>query len=240
MILDDDDTKQLIKVIGIANSIGIESIVIDSESLRGMSDDGVFIISEHNIKQFKQTPVGISRVSILNSRFNLLKSDKIPKIELDFKERDNGEKILLRFKIKDKRTALDFKCADPTMIKNKKVLKEPLSYSFSLTEETIDLMTRTNSAMQTDKINFILDNGKIYFNISDVEGDTLKHLVSESVKIKPDIKPSFLINMKNKSILNLFKLALKGKSDVNINVSEIRNVLNFEIDFVNIYVVPEM
>jgi hypothetical protein len=241
MILDEKDVQKLAEIVTVAKNIGIESIIIDAESVRGQSDDGVFIISDHAIDQFKVTPIAVSRISVLFSRMNLIaEGKKLPKVELEFKERDNGDKIVLRLKIKNNRTAVDFKCADPLMVKAKKVMKDALIYAFDLNEETIELMIKSNSAMQTDKINFIYENDKVYFNINDIEGDSLKHLVSESVTLTDPTKKSFIVNLKNKITLPLFKQALKEKDVINIKVSEIRNVLNFEINSLNVYVMPEV
>lgn len=241
MILQETDVKRLADIITLAKTIGIESIIIDKESVRGQSDDGVFIITEHDIQQFKDTPIGISRVSVLNSRLNLIgDAKKLPKVELDFKERDNGDKIVLRLIIKNNRTSLDFKCADPLLIKAKKVLKDALIYQFDLSDETIDLMIRSNSAMQTDKIKMILESNKIYFNINDAEGDSLKHLVSETITLSDPTKNTFIVNLKHKIVLPLFKLALKEKDKLNIKISDIRNVVTFELNGINVYIMPEV
>jgi hypothetical protein len=241
MFLSEDDTKKFAEVISTAKVMGIESLIIDAESIRGQSDEGTFIISDNTIDQFKQTPIGISRVSVLFSRLNLLgEGKKLPKLELEFKERDNGDKIILRIKIKNVKSSVDFKCADPLMIKAKKVFKDNLIYEFDLNEDTIELMIKSNSAMQTDKIKLILDDGKVFFNINDIEGDSLKHLVTETVVLSDPDKTSFLVNLKNKITLPLFKLALKENDKINIKISEIRNVLNFRLNGLNVYAMPEV
>jgi hypothetical protein len=241
MILDEQDVKKLGEIITLAKTIGIEGIIIDGNSVRGQSVDGLFIITDHNIEQFKKTPIGITRVSVLFSRLNLIaENKKAPKVELEFKERDNGDKIVMRLKIKNNRTTIDFRCGDPLMIKTKQTLKDALIYSFDLSEETIDLMIRSNAAMQTDKIKLILDNEKVYFNINDTEGDSLKHLVSEAVTLSDPTKTSFLVSLKHKIVLPLFKLALKEKDKINIKISEIRNVITFELNGINVYIMPEV
>lgn len=241
MILNEDDVKKLSDIVSLAKAIGIESIIIDDISVRGESEDGVFIITEHNIDQFKKTPIGISRISILASRLNIISENKkLPKIELEFKERDNGDKIVLKLKIKNNRTTVEFRCADPQMIKAKKVLKDALIYAFDLSAETIDLMIRSNSAMQTDKIKLILDNGKVFFNINDTEGDSLKHLVTEDVTLVDPTKTSFMVTLKHRIVLPLLKLALKENDKLNIRLSQIRNVMTFALNDICIYIMPEV
>lgn len=241
MILKDEEVEKLAELVTLAKTIGIENFIIDGVSARGESPDGLFIITDHNIQTFKDNPVGIGRISVLFSRLNLVKENKkFPKIELEFKERDNGDKIVLRFKIKNNRTTVDFRCADPQKIVAKKVMKDALMYSFDLSEETIDLMIRSNSAMQTDTIKLILENDKIYFNINDTEGDSLKHLVSENVTLVDPTKNTFLINLKHKIVLPLFKLALKEKDSINIKISEIKKVMTFELNGNTVYIMPEV
>lgn len=247
MILDEQDVKKLIDILTLAKIVGIENLIIDSLSARGESNDGVFIITDHTIEQFKKTPFGItsnegsSRVSVLLQRLNIIaEGKKLPKVELEFKERDNGDKIVFRLKIKNNRTTVEFRCADPQMVKAKKILKDALIYDFDLTDETIELMIKSNAAMQTDKIKLILDDGKIYFNINDIEGDSLKHLVTESVTLVDPTKNKFIVTLKHRIVLPLLKLALKENDRLNIKLSEIRNVMTFELNGINIYIMPEV
>lgn len=240
MKLTDDVVNKFIDIVATANSIGIDRMIIDSESIRGQSESTAVILLDKNTINFGIfSSIGISRVKLLNSRLNLVKNGKnIPTIEFEIKEKDNGDREALLLSIKEKKTTVEFRCCDPAHIRAARNLKSSIIYTFDIDEESINVMSRGMSVMGNNNISFRLDNGKVQFNLSDVEGDSLNHIISDSITINEDETPSFYFKY-NKSILQLLKLAMnENTSTATVNITK-RGVLNLMINNLSIYQPPE-
>lgn len=243
MKLNENMTTKLIDIVTTANNIGINSMIIDSDSFRGSTDNNAVLLLHKNNNSFDTTEfdgIGISRVAILSSRLNLLKnSTKVPQIEFDLKVKDNGIKNVLRMRMKQNSTNIDFKCVDPNLINAKKNMLATIAYSFKMKEDTVDLMTKSKSAMDYSKICLILANGELNFKLQDVEGDSLTHLVSDSVEIFDGADKEFCFNYSDKTILPLLRSILRSNSQIDIKITQ-KGTMNLLINNYNVFIPKEI
>lgn len=237
--LNEKNKQRLKKIIQSANSIGIESLIIDSESIRGTGESNSIILIDKNTLDDISTigDIGVSRVSVLNSRLSLMKNDDY---SINFTQRikDNGDPVLEKFIIKNGRTSIDFKCADPKTIISKKSLTSSIVYSFDLSQDSVDLIIKSNSAMQNDTISFLYSENKVTFKLSDTSGDILTHIISSDIKVDDD-SDSFFFNYNKKIILPLLKIAVKDDDKVRLSFTK-KGIMNLNVNDLNIYLAPEI
>lgn len=241
MKLSNDTIAKLNHIVSAADMIGINGIIIDKESIRGQSEDNSIIVVEKDyLPTMDFDAIGISRVKVLQSRLALISknNDKPFSIEAKIKEKDSGERTVLSLSIKDNKTTVEFKCMDPAYIKAPKNLKSPIQYSFNITADSVDFMSRSNSAMSHKNIAFECRDNTVTFKLTDVEGDALTHVVATDVTIIDENDSKEFFFKFNKNIISLLKLALKEADTVKINLTK-RGILNIKISNINVYLVQD-
>lgn len=240
--LTEKNKEKLKNIIQTATLIDIESLLIDAESVRGISiDKKVLLIDKKNVlDDIDQIgSVAITRSSLLNMRLNLMKSTDYT-VSYSQKIKDNKDKIIEKFVLKSGKTTVEFRCGDPNMIASKKSLSSPLVYDFQLSKETVDLMIKANSAMQNDdSFSFSLnENGEVIFKLSDKSGDQLSHVVCKNVLITDDLPP-FFFTYDKKIGISLIKHAIKENDSIKLSFTQ-RGMMNLFVNDFNLYLAPEL
>lgn len=243
MKLSETVKKRLLEVIQAANSIGIESLLIDEESIRGTGADKTLLLIDKNVPDMSELgSMGINRVNVLSSRMGLVKDDKDLNIDANIRVEDNGDKMVDKLTLKNKRTTVEFKCCRSSQISAHKVLKNGPIYEFDISEESVATMMRANAAMGNDTVAFSLDDtGNVMFKLNDSSGDTLNHLISDKVNILDDNEAkTFFFNYNKRLFLPLIKMAFKeGTDTLKLSLNK-RGIMNLTILSLNIYIIPEV
>lgn len=232
-------TDYIKQVIHIAHLLGIEGLIIDSESARGSSQESALgILSKfpaNTVHEFDT--IAISRVATLRSRMQLLGEDFdiIP----EYKTLSDGKTLLYRIKLKKGKTSIEFKCANPAQIKTKKNINDAKCFTFRIESETIKILNRISSAMSTETVTFSSNDGNtVNINISDGEGDIFNHLVSDTVQIHlPETKKTFTTSLKLKTLITLFKEEKNGGIDLDVTQ---RGLICLKIHNIDCFVFPEV
>lgn len=240
MKLSKETVKRIMDVVTTASSIGVEQLVMDEDSIRGHSEDSKTILLDKNVFTYEHfDAIGISRVKTLTSRFNMMMgiSDDIS-IKVENREKDNGHRNASVLTIRTKGTSVEFRCADPSYIRAPKNLRSEVIYSFDINSKSLEVMSRGTSVMGAGKdISFSFENDKVQFNLSDNDGDTLKHTISEVVHTRDDSDTFFF--KYNKSLLKLLKLALVDNDSTTIFITK-RGILRLIVNNLTVYQAPEI
>jgi hypothetical protein len=222
---------------------GIDSVSVESNLVRGQSLDnskGTFLLEYENIPpSLGFSSIGIGRVKTLSNRISILDSDDT-NIFFEGKEKDNGDIMVKKLQLTNKKTKIDFSCYDSLRIKAPKAFNDPMFYEFSISEDTLKIMSRAIAAIDTTSISFSTDkDGSIKFRTTDVEGDIFDHLVSESCTISDDAdKDNFFYAYEIKYILPLFKASIDTSGKLKVNISR-RGIMRVIVNGFSIYVLPE-
>lgn len=224
----------------------IDDVVIEKDMVRGQSSDakrGVYIMEYDNIPQgFEFTGLGIRGVKTLKSRLAILDGDAV-NITYEPKTKDNGDTIVKKMVLANKKTKVEFTCADPIHIRSPKKLPDPDMYEFTLTDDTVKVMTRIRNAIaNVENISFNSEkDGSIKFIVTDDNGDVFDHTVADTyTKIDPDnARNHFYYSYKIKYVASLFKTAmdLDGKAVI---VLSSRGVIKITVRGITIRIVPEV
>lgn len=238
MKINENDVKNIISIIEIANSIGLEAISIEPTVIRAINSEKTVLLIENNNLPKIDYCIGVSRIKTLRMRFSLLPKDVIPEITCTTRAAENGDTFVTELAMKNKRTNITFRCSEPKSIVSPKKFTSNIHYSFNIDDGSINFMAKARSAMEVDLVSLILKTDGVYYSVNDTEGDSLNHLISSDVKlIDNDAEKTFLYNYNHKILLPLLKLGLKNNSELLCNITK-RGVLNFLIDGYNVYITP--
>lgn len=241
MKLDTAIQKKLIKIISTAHSIGITALIIDEHSVRGVGDKkSLILLDPDTIDMTGLGSIAINRMQLFNSRIALINPDALT-VDASIRTEDNGDILVEKFIMKDKKSSVDFKCCRAAQITAPKALKSEIHYQFDISEESLRILTQANMAMKNDNLSFSLDDGVIYFKLTDNSGDMLKHEISNNVNIlADDASESFFFSYDKKVLLPLIKMAFKDNSDsLSLKLTK-RGIVNLTINSLNIYIAPEL
>lgn len=214
-----------------AMAIKCDDILFDHEGVFGRAIETNILIMQPMDDAFEFTALGIGRISDLHSRLKLVIDDET--LTGAYEEVREGRVSKLVFKTK--KTKMEFKCKDPTMVKVRKQLKDPMVMSFNLNADAIRFMTSGTTAMRNKSVSFRLEDGKMYIRLIDSEGDILDHLVTTDVTLVADAdeEQSFSYDMPK-----LAPLLNAHRENTKVNISQ-RGIMNLSSDGFSIYLIPD-
>lgn len=238
-------TEYLNTLFTVCSLCEIDSVAIEKEMVRGHSDDakrGIFIMEYDNLPKIEFTGLGIQGVKTLKSRMQIL-GDDTPVISYDSKIKDNGDEIIKKLVLSNKKTKVDFTCADPVHIRAPKKFNDPDLYEFTLTEETVKVMGKIkNAIVGVDDISFNSEkDGSIKFIVTDDKGDMFDHTVTDTYKKLDDANMSnhFFHSYKIKYVMALFKAAMDLQGEAKIILST-RGVIKINVRGITVRIVAEV
>lgn len=236
-----DYVQSVIKTCILCN---IDQVSIETNIVRGQAIDSgknIILFTEGGIPaNLPFTALGIGRVKVFGSRMSVLDADDL-EISFDYKEKDNGDKVVKKLLLKSKKTKFDFSCTEPTQIKAPKKYGDTPGFTFKVGEETLRVITKASAAMEMKAISFSNEkDGSVRFVASDDQGDMLNHTIADSFETADDVdNPSFFYTYDTKDILPLFKVALDKASHAEVSISRQRGILQFNVNGMKVLVIPE-
>lgn len=236
MKLSQETIKLIRGILNVSKLTGIERIIIDKESIRGQSEETAIITITPTTIPLEFESLGLSRLNLLANRLAII-ADK-DAIEVTADEKDN--KVLTKLKFKSKKTSIEYRCADSSKWKIAKAVNSPIFYTFDIDDETINLLLKSNIAMEATTVTFKgEDDGRVIIRILDSSGDALEHEVSEKVVKSADCtKDTFSVTYKTKKIIQLLKdLSKGGKATVEITKS---GAIIIPVNGFIVWIIPEI
>jgi hypothetical protein len=240
--LNTDTVEYLQKLIKTCLVCGIDSVAIEPGLIRAQSLDnarGTFLLKT-DIPKFDFDNLGIGRVKILSTRLALLDTDA-PTVEYDGKQKDNGDFLIYKLKLSNKKTKAEFSCYDPMKIKAPRKFNDVDCYSFTINKDTLLIMNKVSAALETTKISFSNNkDGAVVYRTTDREGDMFDHIVADTHEKLPGAdKENFFHEYEVKYLLPLFKGAIDISGNLDI-IMTMRGILKMSINSFDIYVLPEV
>jgi hypothetical protein len=239
-----DLTAYLTNLFNVCTMCEIDDIAIEQSMVRGYTADakkGIFIMEYDNIPELDFSGLGIRGVKTLKSRMNILDEDNLS-ITYDTKQKDNGDIVIKKMTLASKKTKVDFTCADPALIKAPKKLNDPDLYSFTLTEDTVKVMSKIKNAVAgVDEISFNSEkDGTIKFIVIDENGDIFDHTIAESYECLDPLNTAkhFFHSYKIKYVHALFKAAMDLEGEAKLILSS-RGVIKIVVKDITIRIVAE-
>lgn len=215
-----------------AMTIKCDDVLFDQDGIFARAIETNILMIQPLDNEFEFTALGIGRISDLYSRLKLVIDDET--LTGTFEEFREGRVGKLVFKTK--KTKVEFKCKDPTLVKVRKTLKDPIVLSFNLNADAIRFMTAGTAAMKNTSVTFHLDDGKMFMRLLDSEGDVLDHVITNDVTLAEDADETQSFSY---DIPKLAPLLNAHKENTKVNISQ-RGIMNLSSDGFSIYLIPDL
>ena len=226
------------KLIKTASLLGIENVILEKTCIRAMDDkQTTIIIHDHNV-DIPFDSIGLSRLSLLNSRLSLIKDEDIT---VDAVPDERSPTFISRLDIKAKKFKVDFRAANPAAIKAPKSFKsDPNAWlcKIKLAQEDLELIIKASNSMpqRTDSGSICImcspTTDSVALVLSDTNSDSFEMSVEGDVDF--NTKEKIVVNYPLKQFLTLIK-----NNDGMLIIGE-RNLLKTTINDITVLVLPVM
>lgn len=229
------------KVVQTADLVKIDSIIIEPNKVRAVDEDKtVVILQDKNVPDMPFESIGLNRIDLFTSRLELVKSAGEFEVEavideIENKDTKQKERFARSLIFKSKNIKIDYRCANPSLIKAPRVLNDHLKFKINMTPETVLMIQKGYNAMKSDEL--ILNNSKngVVLEINDVNGDSFTYKICNNIETIEGEPQEFSYKYPIKTLLPLFKTAPE-----NVFYVSSRGMLKIEINKLNIYVIPRI
>lgn len=232
-------TQQIIRnAVGVATTLGIESIVIDKFSLRGENKElGIAMIMPTKHIDLEFTALGLGRIALLKNKLQLLSNATI---SFDVMNKDEEDVVVSKLKLVDGKTKIEFKCHDPKFINAPKSINDPVYFNMEFAPTDVELIVKGVSTMASDTINFSTEDDAVYAKISDIHGDNFSHELSTILKLEDDNAGSLSKTYKSKTLKTIFTNYIRKDDNQILPISITRRgVMKITVMEMDIYLFPE-
>lgn len=233
MQLSDDSIQILEDILQTSISVKIDKLIISDNFMSGIDEDKtVVVISNNKVPDFGGLTVGLRRLSTLNSRIGLIKSNDNFKIVADEAGAKEGE--VAKLKLHSKATKAEFVTTNPEKINAPKKVNDESLWLVTIPKELVPTVAQAASTMGTDKI--ILTSkadGTVHFELmDDKSNDTFEVQIADNAVWIPEDEepgnPTFVHYYSSKSLLPLIKAAGE-EEDVNMIISK-KGMLQLDVN----------
>lgn len=235
MKLTTDEIQLIRNVVQSCNIIGVESVVIDKDSIRGINEDRTALILDKTERTTQFDAIGLSRIKSLTAR--IMNAGTNNDLVIDALCDENTVKDLT---LKGKNVTVQYKCAgNHSTIKAPKDVKDAPYVILTLAEEVIPELASAVSVMRGDNLLVSYSNEKLQFIVHDDTGDAYTvDLPSATVELlDPEADSDFIFKYPADLVLSVLKQAAdKTFSVVLCKKGTMISVVND----LNIYVLPRV
>lgn len=233
MKLDAITISYLQTVVKTAKLVNIDSVIIEPNIVRAIADDNsVVILQNKDVPDMPFGSIGMNRLDLFNSRYELLRSQEKFSVEADI---DEDAKCVRSIIMKAKGTKIDYRCAKPQTIKAPRQINDTLKHRVKVNGDTVVLLNKAVSAMTGPEHVTLISNEGVSLELSDINNDTFKHTFMEKAEtLTPDASGKFAHRYFVKTLLPLLKQDSEGHFDVGA-----KGILAFYVNNLTVYVLPQ-
>ncbi len=183
MKLDKDTLKYINKVVGAAQLVGIDDIIIEPGMVRAMHEAGnIIMLQKTGVPDLPIGSIGLNRISTYQTRYDAAKSQDGFTVEA---VADNSGDYVRSLTMKGKGVKIDYRCANPTTIKAPRQFKEVDHHEIELSGETVLMFQKALAAMGSEITTLICNDG-VSFEFQDENADAFKIDFADDTTILED------------------------------------------------------
>lgn len=223
-------------VVGVAKTAGIDNIIIEKGKVRAIDDDKtVVLFQEENVPVLPFGTIGLNRISVFSSRYDIAKAASDFSIEATIDDTKDDEPSFVRsLLLKGKGIKIDYRCANPKTISAPKALSDEISHRVKMTAEAVQMLNRGKDAMGAEEVSFIGSKDGVVLEMSDVNSDVLTYKFADVVDLENNAKaPDFTHKYPIKTISPLFKQNPDGFFYLTT-----RGMMKVTVNNINVFVLP--
>ncbi len=236
MKLSSESLSFIQRVVNTADLVKIESIIIEPKVVRAIDDNHtVFILQTTDVPDMEFGSIGLNRTNVFTSRFELGKTmtDFSVDATVEGKEPAMYARALT---MKAKGIKVDYRCANPNLIKAPKQLHDTLAYQVQIDPEVVLMMQKGQAAMSADEITFVGNSDGVFFEMSDINADKMNYqFANKATRLddEDDMPVAFVHAYALKTLLPLFKINPTGCFTLTT-----QGILKIVINGLDVYVMP--
>lgn len=239
MKLDEAHINYIQKIINASKVIGVDEFKISDNAVSALNDQQTAVLFQPlKEQQLPFATLGMIRVPLFNSRLQVLKARDGFKVEAV--ESPNNPDLIQSIKLKSKGANVDFRVANPTVIRAPKSISDKMQYAFELSSEDVKLISSAASIMPTNgedkegEISFTCTgDGVVSFEILDsVNGSFVGELDTTMIALDGSEEIDFFKSYPLKTLMN----AITNQSGL-IKVG-VKGMMNVNIDGISVYILP--
>ena len=247
------DTLTFIQsVLKTAKLVKIQNVIIEPGKIRAMDDaQTVVIFQTINIPEMEFGSIGLNRIDVFMSRFDIIRTTSGFVIEAttagmdpsigydkyDLKQKNIDPPMWAKsIKMTGKNTNIDYRCTNPSLMKAPKSRNDDAKYLIKMNNEAFNMIQKGKTAMQSELISFVGTAKGVFIHLTDINGDVLKYKFSDKIETvnKTDISvPTFQYNYNIETLLPIFK----QDPEVNFNITH-KGFLVVNINGLDIFLAP--
>jgi len=214
-----------------ANSVGIESFIIDEEGIRGMDEDQNVVILQTSFSiKVPFDAFAVGDVKQFVQRYSAHRNNEPVSVTMTIDHELTGKVVTF----KSKGLSIDFRCLAPKRVKAPKKLKDQLHCSFELTEEALEMLKKGSMIMKSEEVLFVKNEDEDFVRliITDINKSTFEFEIDG--KLEPETDPCMFANLYPiKHLLG----AIKGADDSFIDIG-LGKSLSVRKNGINIIIPP--
>ncbi len=241
-------------VVKTAKVFKIQNIIIEPGKVRGMDDDQTVVIyQDQNVPNMVFGSIGLNRLDVFSSRFDIIRATAGFNIEVGtmgddssvgFDKFDNKDKHKAGVKspmwaktvaMTGLNTSIDYRCANPSIIKAPKSRADVNRYLLAMTENAFTMIMKGKSAMDSDFVTIKGNTKGVQLLVTDDNGDSLKYKFGDDIVclIPGEEFPNFSFNYPIEKLIPLFK----PNPDTGFHITE-KGFLVGCLNELDIYIAP--
>lgn len=212
----------IINVVKTAKTLKIQNVIIEPGKVRAMDDNqSVVIFQDEDVPTFEFGSIGLNRLEVFISRFDIIRSTDSFSIDVSTAGEDNSigyDKFDLTnrsakqpmyarsINMTGTNIEIDYRCTNPAVLKAPKTRSHDNKFKISLTENAFTMIQKGKLAMQSELVNFTGNTKGVFLSVTDINGDTLKYkFADEVVNILNDDPPKFSFSYPIEVLVSIFK-----------------------------------
>jgi hypothetical protein len=220
-------------VVKTAKLVNIDNVIIEPGMVRAYDqENGVIILQDKDVPEMPFGSIGMTRLDIFVSRYDLLRTQDKFSIEVDI---DEDAKCVRGIIMKAKGTKIDYRCMKPQNIKAPRQVNDTLKHRVKLNGDSVVLLNKAVAAMSSPEFVTLISNDGVSLELSDINNDKFNHTFMEKVEtLTPDASGKFAHRYFVKTLLPLLKQDSNGHFDVGA-----KGILAFYVNNLTVHVLPQ-
>lgn len=229
----------IINVVKAAQSVGIDNIIIEPESIRAIDDSKtVVLFQDKNVPTLSIGRLGMGRIHLFMNRYNIVMGGENPRFKAITDKHGQDVGYVTSIIMENDNTVVEYRCQNPDTIQAPKKINDTSKFRMSLPRKSAKLIKSAQGAMGSELITFTSDGNGVFYTILDINGDEFKHRFSDSAMNLNDSDSA--AHFSHKYPVKVITAALAGNEEAYVFDIGEKGIITTEINRLNVLILPQV
>jgi hypothetical protein len=221
------EVDKILSVCRMANTVGIDSVIIDKIGIRGVDQNKTTLI--FNPVESTMPAIAINRVQQLISQIELFDLKKATVIGIT----DQTGNCLQMIQITQGRKKIDHRLGNPNIIKAPKQINDVFDTTITFNDDDVDTLIKSKRTISGEHVELSFDGTSFEIVIDDqINGDKFVHQLEDD-QINGNTSFSY------KYLIDSIIVSMKNNSTKTIHIGQ-KGMLKFDTSVAGIFFVPRI